>query len=251
MARRIIIIDSSQSMRRIITTLIQSTVDDAIVLEANNVQDAISLFDKSHYHIALFSKESSTQEWLEFAKRQSGKSERQRTKFVLFSSNKNEDYVAEVESYGVMEHLLIPCSAKQMERLIARICSPFFMRRNRRYSHQNAKVEIFQKNINMKAKLLNFSSGGMLCELDVTQPFDWAVPFMATIAFEADGVMLEAVNLYSTLSRLMMVDANPDYSPKRIRLACRFVVVPDETKNVLLKMFDHIEADEASLGIDS
>ena len=250
MARRIIIIDSSKSMRRIIHSLIQSTVDDAIVSEADNVQEAIAFLRDNYYHIVLFSKESSTQDWLEFVKDQSTKTGRQSTQFVLFTSNKNEAYISEAATYGVKEHLLIPCNANQMEQLITRICSPSFMRMNRRYSHSDANLLIFQKNISIDVGLLNFSSGGMLCELEVMPSFDLTVPFMATIAFDADGEMLEATNLYSTMSRLMVVETNPDFSPKRIRLACRFVVVPDETKNMLMKMFDHIEADEESLAIE-
>ena len=251
MARRIIIIDSSPSMRRIITTLIQSTIDDAIVSEANNVRDAMALFNQGSFHIALFSKESSTQEWLDFAKNQSAKSELNRTRFVIFSSNQNEDFISAVQAYGVMDHLLIPCSSRQMEQLVTRICSPFFMRTDRRYSHQNAKALIMQKNKNLSAQLLNFSSGGMLCELEVAQDFDWTIPFMTTVNFAGGDVVLEAANLYSIMSRLMVVENNPDFSPRRIRLACRFVIVPDETKGVLDKMFGYIEAEEGRLGIAS
>lgn len=238
------ILDSSNSMRRIIKTMIQATVNDAVVSEASDSQEAMDLFAAGHYHVALFSRESSDQKWLDFAKEQSGKPEAQRSNFVLFTSSKKEDFLEEIKQYGIEESVIIPCSANDLGQLITRICHPFVMRTARRYSAPNTVVHMSQGSNSLSAEVINFSEGGMLCELDAPDGYNWAAPLMSKLEFNLDGTVLVASGLYSVLSRLMVVESNPDFSPKRIRLACRFVNVGEKTKAELVRVFENIEKQE-------
>jgi len=47
---------------------------------------------------------------------------------------------------------------------------------------------------------------------------------------------------------LMVVESNTDYSPRRIRLACRFINVPEESRKQLSQVFKVIEQQEDQLG---
>ncbi len=241
MARNIVVVDSSTSMRRIIRTMIQSAVNDAIVSEAKDCNVAMELVQNDPQNLVLFSKESSDQKWLDFIKKESGKKQESKTHYVVFTSSKNEDFLKEIKQYGVLHHLIIPFSPTSIGDFITEICNPFVMRSSRRYSAPNTTAILAQGAETHCAEVVNFSEGGMLCELEAPSRYAWAAPVMATLEFVIDDEKITADGLFSVISRMIVVASNPDYSPKRIRLAYRFVTVPEESKTALAKAFDNVE----------
>ena len=244
MARNIIILDNSASMRRIIRTMIPSTINDAVVSDAQNVKEAQDLIEHGQYHLVLFSRESSDKKWLEFAQKRLSLPEEQRTNFAMFTSSKKQDYLAELKRHGIEEYFTIPCEPNDIGKIITRLCTHFAMRKARRYSVPDAIAILAQGSNNFSAEVINFSGGGLLCELDAPAQLHWFMPVMVSMEFVIDGATLKVDGLYSVVRRLMVVEANPDYSPKRIRLACRFISVPEESKNQLAQVFAVIEKQE-------
>ncbi len=247
MARNIIIMDSSASMRRIIRTMIQATVNDAVVSEAQDAEEAQGLIEDAHYHLVIFSRGSSDKKWLEFAQKRIALSEGQRTNFILFTSSKKQDYLEELKRYGIQEHIIIPCSPNDLGELITTTCTHFAMRATRRYSVPDSIASLAQGSNNFPAEVVNFSEGGVLCELDAPAQLHWCMPAMISMEFNLDGATLKVAGLYSVARRLMVVESNPDYSPRRIRLACRFITVPEESKKQLAQVFSMIEKQEGLL----
>ncbi len=250
MARNLIIMDSSASMRRIIRTMIQATVNDAVVSEARDAEEARGLIEDAHYHLVIFSRESSDKKWLEFAQKRLALPEGQRTNFILFTSSKKQDYFEEIKRYWIEEYLTIPCAANDLGELITRICTPFSLRKARRYSVPDAIASLEQGSNSFAAEVINFSEGGVLCELDAPAQLNWFMPAMISMEFNLDGATLKVAGLYSVARRLMVVEANPDYSPRRIRLAYRFISVPEESKKQLAQVFRVIEQQEGLLGYE-
>ncbi|MFA6282507.1 MAG: PilZ domain-containing protein [Desulfurivibrionaceae bacterium] len=248
MARNIIILDSSASMRRIIRTMIQATVNDAVVSEAQDAEEARGLIEDAHYHLVIFSRESSGKKWLEFARKRLALPEAQRTNFVLFTSMRKQDYIEEIRRYGIEEYFTIPCAPNVLGELITRLCTPFSMRKARRYSVPDAIASLEQGGNSFPAEIVNFSEGGLLCELDASSQFNWCMPAMIGLELNLEDATLKVAGLYSVVRRLMVVESNTDYSPRRIRLACRFINVPEESKKQLLQVFEVIEKQEGLLG---
>lgn len=244
MARNIIIMDRSASMRGIIRTMIQATINDAVVSEAQDAKEAQGLIEDAHYHLVFFSRESSDKKWLEFAQTRLALPEEQRTNFVMFTSNKKQDYLAELKRYGIEEYFTIPCAADDIGKIITRLCTHFAMRKARRYSVPNTIATLAQGGNSLTAEVINFSEGGMLCELDNPAQLHWFMPVMISLDFNLGGTALKVAGLYSVIRRLMVVETNPDYSPRRVRLACRFISVQEESKNQLAKVFTLIEKQE-------
>ena len=251
MARNIIIMDSSASMRRIIRTMIQATVNDAVVSEAHDAEEAQGLIEDARYHLVIFSKESSNKKWLEFAHKRVVLPEAQRTNFILFTSSKKQDYFEEIKRYGIQEHIIIPCAPNSLGELISRTCTHFAMRATRRYSVPDSVASLEQGSNSFPAEVINFSEGGLLCELEAPPQLNWFMPTMINMEFYLDGATLKVAGLYSVARRLMVVDANPDYSPRRIRLACRFINIPEESKKQLAHVFEVIEKQEGLLGLEA
>lgn len=245
MARKIIILDSSASMRRIIKTMIQITISDAVVSEVKDSKEAQGLIEEEHCHLVLFSKESSGKKWLEFAQQRLALPEKQRTKFVMFSSTQKQPYCNEIIDYGIEEYFTIPCAANDIGKIITRLCPYDTMRHDKRYSVPDAIVHLAQGSNIFSGEVINFSEGGMLCEIDAHPQTQWFMPLMASLELKLDGAMLKVDGLYSVARHLMVVEANPDYSPRRIRLACRFISVPEASKQQLAEIFTLIEKKEA------
>lgn len=241
MARNIIIMDSSASMRRIIRTMIKATVNDAVFAEAQDAKEARSLIEEAHYHLVIFSRESSDKKWLEYAQKRLALPEAQRTNFILFTSSKNQEYLQEIKRYGIKEHIIIPCAPDALGELIIRTCTHFSMRATRRYSLHDASANLAQGSSNFPAEVINFSEGGALCELVAPAQLQSFLPLMISMEFNIEGTILKVAGLYSVVRRLIVVESNEDYSPKRIRLACRFVSVSEESKKQLSQVFKLIE----------
>jgi len=248
MARNIIVMDSSASMRRIIRTMIQATVNDAVVSEAHNAEEAQGLIEDARYHLVIFSRESSNKNWLEFAQKRLALPEAQRTNFILFTSSKKQDYFEEIRRYGIQERIIIPCAPTELGELIIKTCTHFAMRASRRYSIHDTSASLAQGSSSFSAEVINFSEGGALCELDAPAQFNWFMPLMISLEFNIDGVKSKVAGLYSSARRLSVIESNSDYSPKRIRLACTFVTVPEESKKQLSEVFRLIEKQEGQIG---
>ncbi len=241
------ILDRSASMRKIIKTMIQATVNDAAISEAQDAEDAMQLVEEGQFHLVLFTKESSNTGWLEFAQKRLALPDPQKTNFVLLSSSSRQDYFKKIKAYGIQEHLQIPCSPNMLGELITRICNPFILRGARRYSSPNSVAVIEQGAGASEAEVINISGGGFLCELDSPEHFNWAAPFMVTLEFETESGPMNIKGLFSVLSRLIVVDSNADYTPRRVRLACRFINVPEEGRARLDQLFSQIERQEETL----
>jgi DNA-binding NarL/FixJ family response regulator len=248
MARNIIVMDSSASMRRIIRTMIQATVNDAVVSEAHNAEEAQGLIGDARYHLVIFSRESSNQKWLEFAQKRLALPETQRTNFILFTSSKKQDYLEEIKRYGIQEYIIIPCGPTVLGELIMKTCTHFAMRASRRYSIHDTNAVLAQGSNSFSAEVINFSEGGALCELDAPAELNWFMPLMINMELNLDGATLKVPGLYSVARRLSVIESNPDYTPKRIRLACSFINVPEQSKNQLVEVFTLIEKQEGMIG---
>lgn len=248
MARNIIIMDSSASMRRIIRTMIQATVNDAVVSEAHDAEEAQGLVEDAHYHLVIFSRESSNKKWLEFAQKRLALPEGQRTNFILFTSSEKQDYLEELKRYGIEEYFTIPCAPNDLGKIITRLCTHFAMRKARRYSVPDTIASLEQGSNIFSAEVINFSEGGLLCELDAPSQLHWFMPAMIGMEFNLEGAILKVSGLYSVARRLLVVETNADYSPRRIRLACRFINVPEESKKQLAQVFREIEKQEGLMG---
>ena len=244
MARNIIIMDSSASMRRIIRTRIQVTVSDAVISEAVDAKEAMELIEDARYHLVLFSKESSSEKWLEFAQNRLCLPEKQRTNFILFTSRQNKAFFDEIKHYGIEEHIVIPCPPNELGALIAKVCAPFAMRGAKRYSIPGSTALLEQGAGSYPAEILNFSEGGLLCDLAAPAQLNWTMPMMISLELKIPKASKKVVGLYSVIRRLQVVDTNPDYSPKTIRLACRYITVPDEGKKQLSAAFRLLDKQE-------
>lgn len=251
MAREIMIVDSSASMRRILRTMIFANVNDAKIAESQNVNEAMGKLEQHRFHAVLFSKESSTDQWLDFIiTNRRTSSDDKKPGFVLFTSSKHHAVVEEMKAFGVTECVTIPCKANELAEVVTKVCNPFVLRDARRYNLPDTTVVVEQGGERFHAEVVNFSEGGMLCEMDHSDKYMWQSPVMATINFMIDGEKEVASGLYSITTRLVVLESNPDFSPRRTKVAFKFEIIPEASSAVLNKVFDYVEKLEQKLGVE-
>lgn len=240
MARRIMIVDRSGSLRRILKNMILANINDAEVVEIADADEARErLGSDPGDFLVLFSGESVSDEWLDFVRQSLTCSGRCPLVFVLFTSRAKQDLLKKVKEAGVKERLAIPCTPESLTEIVNRAYNPLILRDDRRYSIPDTVAAFDQRGQSFRAAVINISKGGMLCEMAYDDAFKWAAPVMVTVTFTAAflGDQVNAGGLYSTVSRLSVQSAYPDFSPKSVRIAMQFITVPPEALKALEGIF--------------
>jgi hypothetical protein len=153
---------------------------------------------------------------------------------------KQEKYLKLAKKHGLVEYLVMPCSAKLLTDTINRVCNPASLRRSQRYSAPGTVAVIEQGRLAVAAEVVNISDGGLLCEFDAQPLISLALPVMMTVTFAIEGKEFVARGLYSVMGNMKVVERYSDFTPKRVRAGFVFVVAT-EAKPIFEKVFAALE----------
>jgi CheY-like chemotaxis protein len=251
MARKILIVDNSATMRRIISGMILSGLSDAEIAEARNAYEAWEQLRNQEFHLMLFSWEPSGTAWLNFFMRLGQRPAERRLSSIILTSGADQPHVREALNAGVSGKLVIPCTQIDLTNIINQVCNPLTLRHTSRYSLPDTTALLQQEGRSYQAAVINVSKGGLLCELEYMEDYKWAAPVTITITFRMDGKQFAAKGLFSLLSRFIIVETNADHSPKKVRVAYRFSKVPPAVQGVLDDVFGVAEELEKLLSSQS
>jgi len=245
MARNILIVDRSVSMRRIIAAMVQANVNDAVISQASDYDEAARLVKEHGCHVLIATWESSDVRALEFFQAGQGKSPAQPgiPMVVLVA----QDQADKLKKVAGVEQVLMPCTAEALADAINRACNPVKLRQSKRYSLPDTTAILEQGPEQVTAAVVNISSGGLLCELDYPGNFNFAMSVMVSVIFNLQGEELTAPGLFSAFTGMKVVARNPDHSPQRIPLAFYFINVPKVAAGILARVFVHAEQQEKGL----
>ena len=249
MPRKILIVDQSASIRRILRTMILANINDAEVSEAETSISATALLANDPQHIVLFSWESSNEQWFKFIKQTKSDPDNHRLNFIVFTSSPDDNRFDKARQAGVGHRLITPCSPEALTDLINRACNPALLRHTRRYNVPDSVANLAQGVASLDATIINISMGGMLCEIPLTEELDWTVPLLASVTFPSgdNGEPVAVANLFSVISSFFVQKRNSDYTPKTIRISMRFLNLPPDAEAKLNSVFSHAEIQERGL----
>lgn len=251
MARKILVVDSSATMRRIICDMILANVNDAELAEASDAEEAWKRMGEEDFHLMLFSWEPSGDDWLDFFKRLREKPAEEQAAALLLTSDVKRSYVQKALDAGVAEYLLIPFTPAELTGTMTRVCNPVTLRHSNRYSLPGTTAVLQQEQKSFKASVINISKGGLLCALDYDPDYKWMAPVMINVTFRIEGEEITATDLFSLPGRFSIVETNPDFTPRKIKIACHFFKVPPAAKKVLEMAFSMAEVQEKLLHAES
>ncbi|KIH78021.1 Response regulator receiver domain-containing protein [Geoalkalibacter ferrihydriticus] len=241
MSRKFIVIHHSPALRKIIGAKIRANLDDVQVLEAENSERGLSLVQDHRCHLVIYLWDGCDPGGFALHDKLRDLPNGQRVPFLLLTTSDNEDNFKQIEIAGVQEHLLLPCPSQQFAETLNRVCNPVTLRRDKRYAVQDTIFLLEQRGHALQGNVINASLGGMLCEVPFSESFNWSLPAAASINFFVDGHNIVAPHLYSTVVQLTVTHRHPDFSPRKLRIAFRFLQVPDESRQALQEVFSKVE----------
>ena len=241
MVRKILVVDESATMRRIICAMILSNINDAVVDEVANKDEALAWLGQRDCHLILCSLD--VVDFLGFELFRELRQEGRDIPFVMLFG-KQEKYLKMAKQHGLEEYLVMPCSAKVLTDTINRVCSPVSLRRWQRYSAPGTRAVIEQGPLLLAAEVVNISEGGVLCEFDSQPVLNLAAPVMMAVTFVMEGREFVAAGLYSLMGNIKVVERYSDLTPKRYRAGFVFVAAA-EAQPIFEKVFSALEMQAA------
>lgn len=236
MARKILLVEPITALRKILSGMILSGIDDALVVEADSFTTAEKQLENNAFHLVLFTFDTVNMEWKRFFEKARYAKDGHTIPFVLLAGKSQEKHAQEAVENGITEYLFVPCNTKKITEMINRVCNPIEMRVTNRYSVANTTVYLAQGSKRWQGHLANISAGGMLCDIEWTEDIQWASPFMNDLVFHDNNDM--TINgLYSIMTSLRVNETHQDFSPKKIRSSFRFLTIPEESKKKLENIF--------------
>jgi CheY-like chemotaxis protein len=238
MPRKILVVDSSPVMRRIIRTAIQCNLSDVVVLETNDGQEAVAQIKKEKCDLILSSWELPVLDGVELFWKIREIPKRQNIPFVLLTSKQEDEKHTLIKDSGIKYCLRTPFKPQVLVEIINRFCNPISLRTSIRYSIPGTDVEIVQSRKQYLANLVNISKGGVLCEMDLAEAYKIHLPVVIAITFPPDFENLVVRGMHATLVQLNVLTHGVDHTPEKVRIAYKFIQVPADAKQTMQKVFN-------------
>jgi len=239
MARHILIVEESDMMRRVLQARILSHIDDAVLSEARDLEQANHVMGANPVHLILYSWDIQDEKGLQYCLASAAGKKGAPVPFLFLISDKKE-HVAMAEELVGNAYQVLPCSGEVLARSIDRICSPVKLRQAKRYSIQDTHATIMQRQIQMEAEVVNLSAGGSLCEFDLDPQVNYAYPLTMSVRF--GGGQDEAVNdLGVVATNMLVISRHADQTPKRVRMGFKFLLLSASAQDLFARVFAKAE----------
>jgi len=240
MARHILIVDESDMMRRVLQARILANLDDAVIFHASGVGQAVQFLSKNTVHLILYSWDIQDEKGLRFCKNAAAGKGGTAIPFLFLISDKKEYIEMAMELVGDV-YLTMPCPAEALARAIDRVCNPVKLRQTKRYSINDTRSVISQRQVRMEAAVVNISAGGALCEFELESQFNSAFPVMMSIQFNTEEGAVSINDLSAVATNMIVLTRYDDQSAKCLRMGFKFIHLTDIAKKTFDRIFAQLE----------
>ena len=235
MALRILVVHEYSVIQKIANNYILTEYSDAVVNSFSSTIDAIEELKIVKYDIIFCAMEMPKMDGIAFSEAVL-ETINKNAHFVIMTSNYDEKNIKAYKQLGITNILSIPFTQPQLTMLIQNTVNPRSKRIHERFVIQDSEVLIPVNNKELKARLINIGMNGLLCELKLTKE--------DTSFFESNNLKLSipepdghcvAEDIKSCLMRLTVTEWNSNHSPKTLRIAYRFIDMPEKAKQIVQK----------------
>lgn len=240
MARHILIVDESDMMRRVLQARILANLDDAVISEANGVAEAERVLHKNTVHLILYGWDIQDEMGLQFCKGAASGEHGPPIPF-LFLINDKKEHIEMAEELVGKAYQSMPCSPEVLARAIDRICHPAKLRQAKRYSIDEARAVIEQRQVRMAATVVNVSAGGTLCEFELDAQFNCAFPVSMSMQFGGEGEVVTVKALGAVATNMIVITRHDDQTPRLLRMGFKFVNVSEAARQTFDQIFSKVE----------
>jgi len=246
MAIRILVVHEYTVIQKIANNYILTEYSDAVVKSFSSTLDAIEELKTVKYDIIFCAMEMPKMDGIAFSEAIL-ETINKKAHFIIMTSNYDEKNIKAYNQLGINNILSIPFTQAQLTMLIQNIVNPRSKRIHERYVIQNTQVLIPLASKKLKAKLINIGLNGLLCELELEKDNTNILLSNKLCLKLPESFGNEVANdIDSCLMRLSVTEWDHNNSPKTIRVAYRFINMPQKAKQIVQKAI-RISANELTL----
>jgi len=235
MAIRILVVHEYTVIQKIVNNYILTEYSDAVVKSFSSTLDAIEELKTVEYDIIFSAMEMPIMDGIAFSEAILDTMNKN-SHFIIMTSNYNENSIKNYKQLGINNILSIPFTQPQLTMLIQEIVDPRSKRIHERFVIQDTRVLIPIDNNELKARLINIGINGLLCELKLKKEYtNLLLSNKIKLKLPESFGNIVAEDITSSLMRLSVTEWNNNHSPKTIRIAYRFVDMPQKAKQIVQK----------------
>lgn len=234
MALRILVVHEFGVTRKITHSYIMTEFSDAITDVVDSPYDAARLLESRNFDIVFCGLEMASMNGFEVYNHMRSTALNRETAFVIMSATYDEAQRQRVSKQGIDYILPIPFTSLQLRKMVSEACDPRKSRVHPRYIIPEAKALLQFTKHNIVADLLNISRNGLLCNFTESKlPADFLVPCKISLQLPPDYGSTTVGKISASLLRLTVESWEEDQSPQKMRVAWRFIQVPEAAQTVL------------------
>ena len=237
MLRQILIVHSSETVVNTVRRAINANINDALVLTADTVEQAVETVKMFNIHLTLYFPSMSDKRPEDIFHEIQPRANDQTVPMLFLADGESCELYQGAYDSGVSGCLSIPCDPIELCKKIEQICPPQRLRGSRRYSFSGTEVLLSQGGQQMSGRVVNISDGGVLCQLEEPLPFNWNKPLSMALTFNVDEKQTVLSGIEGVTVNLNVMRSNADYSPAQVRVAFRFIELPQGPREQMAELF--------------
>jgi len=236
MARRVLLIEQSNVMRKIIAGMIMGHHNDIAVVEADGVKKGLGSLSAKNIHLIIYNWDTVSTDYQFFY----DASQKQNIPLLIIGPIDNfTNKMQQLTDKGIAGENLVVFQEDAIGAAITRLCNPLKMRRAKRYNIPGTILRLIQGKIAFFGSAINISTGGILCDIEHSEDFQWATNSAIEIEFDGGNIPINGIT--GCIKRLSVLEENPDHSPVLLRLAIAFTSISDKALAQLAEVLSKVE----------
>lgn len=250
--RSLLIIHESKTLRELLGRYILSELSDTYIYEAPTGDEAMKKLQEQKFNVVISGNKMSEMSGPEiFRKNRDFLPLNRKTPFIIMTSKAAGDDLEELARQGIQHFLTSPFTPEQFRKKIDAVCDPRNMRIYDRFSVPDTHAVIHLEQMNLKAKVVNISHDGVLCEVNyLKHPVDFLKSVNISVAFPPRYGNLQLRDLLCRVLRLNILGHDENNIPQKLRIVFQIAKINDQNKNILNQIFDIARKDFDALKRD-
>lgn len=240
MPRRLLIINESHLLRKIVTSYVQVELADVIIETAWYADDALRTLQEKKFDVILASLDLAPMDGIEiFQRLRREPGPNSRTPFIIMAAVATPELRDRLRQADITHFVFAPYTADDLARAINDASDPKVNRRHDRCSIEGGRAEIDFGRTAVLMDVLNISRRGMSTEFPYWDDnvIPWRAGSVVVSLPDGDGVARMA-GITAVATRIWVIGWESEDVPQTMRAAWKFIQVPDSAADLLGRILE-------------
>lgn len=238
--RNLLVVNSSKAIRGNFKRMILSEMDDVLVFEAANADEAVMQLEKQKFDAVLASKELPGMSGLELFQNREVIAANRDTPYIIISTTHTGENIQEIISAGAKHYMVFPFSPRELAAKIDTVVNVRKWRVYERYSIPSTSISgVLEGGVTFEGDVINISYNGILASIAYSPECCIMLngPADLTLRFHPNYYTHPLEGFHGKLLRLKTEQHQADGSPTRLRAVWHVSEIDVHQKQVLGEVF--------------